>query len=412
MYGGRGGNYRGGVWYTPSNDAPRDGGYCSTGPQYHGGVPNHRSNNTRRGSRSDSETLICRHNAVHDRCRFGSKCLYKHTLKRVLLLHEICRSGVICLAFCRLSDSRVEIFVTGQGTNVKRLALVGDNHGSVSLLEQQSFTINLQEALHKAVQSRGRRLPDQVIFSLKCINDCLFAGLRTGHISVFHIPTGTSTLIHGHSEPVTSIILVDTAVLSACEAGKICIWSFDSVMNSFSCVNSLETKTTITCLLEVADGLNRHLWAGGNAITVIDLATFAIVRTMPIPNGDFAKIMMRYGQHIIVALNSGECVVLSPNGELVYQSGGYGPELIAMDGIQTERGDLLLLGNKMGALNVVHLPAFQLEGVLQCNFDVPRNVKWSGISVISSLGGGLFVIGGYDGNAHLFRYIDHPENTY
>lgn len=364
----------------------------------------------RLGPRPDANTLICKHNAINDHCRFGQKCHYKHIVKRVLLCSEICRNGVYCIASYRISDSRVDLFVTGQGTSVKCVSLAADIRGNVSLADQRSFTLNVRDILAKESHSRDSRGPDKVIHSLCCINDCLFAGLRTGHISVFHIPTGTSTVIHGHKQPVTGIIFVDSAVISACESGKICIWSFDSVLNSFTCVNSLETETTVRCIVEVTDGVVRHLWAAGNSITVIDLATLGIIRTSPVPNGDFVKSMVRYGQHVIVSLNSGDCVVLSINGDLVYQSGGYGPDLNAMDGLQTEKGDLLLVGNKKAALSVIKLPAFELEGVLQCNFDGIRSAKWLGISVISSLGGGLFVVGCYDGNVHLFRYVDHPEN--
>ncbi|KAK1442095.1 hypothetical protein BgAZ_401250 [Babesia gibsoni] len=421
MYRGRGGNYRGGgpgngrgiqgdVWYSPHNQAPRDA-YHASGHQYQGGASNNRIDNTRHGGGSDQEVLICKHHAINDRCRFGPKCLYKHNLKRILLLPEICRSGVNCLTFFRMGDSTLEMFASGQGTGVKRLSLAADITGGVSLKKQDSFNLDINQVVGKESSSRDRRGPPQLIFSLRCINDCLFAGIKTGHISVFHIPTETSTLLYGHTNPVKDIILIDNAVISACDAGKICIWSFDAALNSFKCVNSLETKCVIECLVEVSDGVNRQLWAGGNAITVIDLSTLSVVRSMPVPNRDLVKKMVCYGQHVIVALWSGDCVVLSPNGDVAYQSGGYGPDLTSMDGLQTEKGDLLLLGSESGSLNVIGLPAFQLEGVLPFKFDIPRGAKWRGISVIASLGGGLFAVACYEGNIHLFRSIGDQKNA-
>ncbi|CDR95832.1 hypothetical protein, conserved [Babesia bigemina] len=414
MYGGRGGQYHGGgpgnsnyvgdVWYAPRNSGPRED-YTMRGQGNPGG--NYRSNNpSRRGGRPDSENTICRHHALNDQCRFGAKCLYRHTLKRVCFLQDVCHKGVYTLAVCRVSDTRLELFATGQGTSVKRLSLAGDINGGISLMEQTSFTLNVQYVDKNSYQPRNRRSSDQVVFSMRCINDCLFAGLRTGHISVYHIPTGTSTLIYGHSAPVTTAILVDTAVLTACEQGKICIWSFDSATNGFTCVNTIATNTTISCLLEVNDGVNRKLWAAGNSITVIDLTTLSVVRTTPIPN-DFAKAMVRYGQHVIVALHSGDCVVLDANVEMVYRVPGDGVALTAMDGMQSERGDVLLLGKKSGVLNMYQIPAFNLEGTLNCNFDGPRNTKWPGISAITSLGGGLFVTAGYDGHLQIFRYSNN-----
>ncbi|GIX66169.1 zinc finger protein, putative [Babesia caballi] len=424
MYGDRGGNFRGGgpgkgggfngdAWHAPRNDAPMDGDYRPRGSGYPAGGANYRSNNSsRRGGRQAAEHAVCKHYAIHERCRFGAKCLYRHLLRRVLFLRDVCHKGVCALAVCRVSDSRLDLFVTGHGTSVKRLSLAGDLGGGVSLLEHTSFTLNIQEALQQAHQPRGRRSPDQVIFSLRCINDCLFAGLRSGHISVYHIPTGTSTLIHGHSAPVTSVILVESAVLSACEDGKICIWSFDAVSNSFSCVNSLSTKSAISSLLEVNDGVNRRLWAGGSAITVIDLGTLAVVRSAPLPNGDFAKAMVRYGQHVIVALHSGDCVVLDANADPVYRSSNDGTALTALDGMQSDKGDLLLVGDKSGTLSVVQIPAFNVEGTLNCNTDAPRGAKWLGISAITSLGGGLFVVAGYDGHVHVFRYTNRPDSAF
>ncbi|GFE53709.1 zinc finger CCCH type motif-containing protein [Babesia ovis] len=388
MFGGRGGNFRSDVWYAPRQDNYRSRGQANSS----GGGSNYRNNNnsnnaSRRGGKPESESMICKHHALHD----------------------VCPKGVSAVALCRVNDSRLDLFAVGQGTSVRRLSLAGDMTGGVSLMEQNTFTLNLQEALKQPYQPRNRRSHDQFFYSLQCINDCLFAGLRTGHISVFHIPTGTSTLIYGHSAPVVSVIMVDPAVLSACEAGKICIWSFDSVSNSFSCVNTLETNTTISCILEVTDGVNRRLWAGGSAITVIDLATLAVVRTCPIPNGDFAKCMVLYGQHVIVALQSGDCVVLDANAELVYRLGGDGVALTAMGGMQSEQGDLLLLGNKNGLLNIWQLPAFNLDGSINCNSEGSRSYKWPGISAITSLGGGLFVMAGYDGNMHVFRYTANKD---
>ncbi|ORM39706.1 uncharacterized protein BXIN_0105 [Babesia sp. Xinjiang] len=392
------------VWY-----APRQENYRSRGQ----GTSNNRNNNssTRRGGKQESESMICKHHAMHDHCRYGGKCMYRHTLKRLLYLPDVCPKGVCAVTVCRVSDSRLDLYAVGQGTNIRRLSIAGDVTGGVSLVEQNTFTLNIQDVLKRPYQTRTRRARDQFIFSLRCINDCLFAGIRTGHISVFHLPTGTSTLIYGHEAPVMAMILVDSAVLSACEEGKICIWSFDSNSNSFTCLNSLETKTTISCLLEVTDGVNRCLWAAGSAITIIDLTTLAIVKSCPIPNGDFAKSMMRYGQHVIVALHSGDCAVLDTNLTLVYRSGGDGVALTAMDGMQSEQGDLLLLGNKSGLLNLWQIPAFNLEGTLNCAPEGPRNYKWSGISAITSLGGGLFVISGYDGNMHVFRYVANTNST-
>nr|BAN66062.1 hypothetical protein [Babesia bovis] len=413
MFGGRGGNFRSDVWYAPRQDNYRSRGQGNSS----GGGSNYRNNNSgsnasRRGGKSDSESTICKHHAYNEHCRFGAKCIYRHTLRRLLYLSDVCPKGVTAIALCHVSDSRLDIFAVGQGTSVRRLSLLGDMSGGVSLMEQRTFTLNLQDALKHPYQPRNRRSSDQYFYSWECINDCLFTGIRTGHISVYHIPTGTSTLIFGHTSPVVSVILVDPAVISACDSGKICIWSFDSVSNSFSCVNSLETNSTLSCLIEVTDGVNRRLWAGGSAITVIDLATLSVVRTFPIPNGDFVKSMLRYGQHVIVALQSGDSVVLDGNAELVYRNAGDGVVLTAMSGMQSEQGDLLLLGNKNGFLSLWHLPAFTLDGVLSCGSEGSRNYKWPGISAITSLGGGMFVTAGYDGNMHIFRYTTNPETSF
>ncbi|XP_954485.1 zinc finger protein, putative [Theileria annulata] len=396
-------------WLGPSNSGNRNDSYGYKNQGQSRNFAN--SSKSRYGDQNkDSTPVICKHFALLDQCRFGNKCSFLHTVKRILYMQDVFKGGVYCSTLRMTADNAIEFFACGHGPTIKRFKFHSNNANEIQTTTYPNITIQMppgQGNQNNTVRTRVKGpVTDQAIHSLLFMDDCLFAGLRTGHICVHHLPSGTFTMLEGHDSSVSSIIVIEGIVLSSCESGKINLWRFDS--GAFTCINSLHTNSKINSLLEVICDVStptasqpRLLWAGGSVINIIDLASLTVVKSIQLPSNVVVKCFKRYGGHVIVGFSNGYLKVFTPLGDEVYMSSNDSGSITAMDGMQTSEGDLLLVGSRSGELTVVQLPSFNLQYLLMCHID---GHKKSGISKIAPIGAQHFLTTGYDGNVSFFMW--------
>lgn len=237
-------------------DGHRKGQYRYPNGADNGMVPSY---NNRRGYKKnmnrDMGPAFCHFYTLKGSCRYMRDCKNVHNLKLVdtfPLQRDFIDSAIIVHGPSRemyLFTSvppyvvNVWIFVPGEGNKE-----VDMRH----LRKIEFFLTEEEEAFYDEKFCFKKKRKKKQIFSLLYAEECLFAGLDNGAIKIMHLPSSDCSTLYAHDDGVYSILCIDGIIVSSSILGDVKFWKYNETTLCFEAIKTVETKTKIIKMLEVA----------------------------------------------------------------------------------------------------------------------------------------------------------------
>jgi len=227
----------------------------------------------------------------------------------------------------------------------------------------------------------------------------LFCGLADGQVRAFRQEPFAEQALTGHTQPVTSLLVHESVLISGSADGAVRAWKYDAQLGGFACAATVAVPLgpVFSLLVQQPDSL----WVGAQrGISCVSLQTL-----QPVGSIDASSRVVRlvpYQGCVLAAFADGVVKVFDASGKEQFSHGPLGEHTtntaVALVRQPHANKDVLLCGQEYGYITAYDIPDFRPRGTFTTGYE-------GDISAIIDMGSdGIFATFGLSGDVVLWRW--------